>query len=439
MTEWQKAAFTEVIDFQEGPGILAKDFRDCGVPLVRLSGLDEGASVLNGCNYLDPGMVDRKWAHFALAEGDILLSTSASLGRVVTVQSEGAGAIAYTGIVRMRPRDQRIFAPFIRYLLASPEFQQQAAAAGAGSVLKHFGPMHFQHMYVHLPLVAEQQKITAVLSALDAKIDLNNRINRDLEALAKTIYDYWFVQFDFPFDFAKGRSDAHGRPYKSSGGAMVWNDTLKREIPAGWEAGSLDDLGQIVGGGTPSTTNPDHFGRDMIPWITPKDLSNNKGNKFIARGATDVSEAGIRSASLTLYPAGTVLMSSRAPVGYLAIALNPMTTNQGFKSFVPSKGYGTSFVYYAVQCALPTIIQYASGSTFVEISGGVLKSVHAVLPDKVIAEAFCRKIESIIERQRVAELENIALTRLRDWLLPLLMNGQVCVTGRSGRETDRQE
>jgi type I restriction enzyme S subunit len=267
--------------------------------------------------------------------------------------------------------------------------------------------------------LAEQQSVTSVLSAIDAKIDLNNRINAELEALAKTIYDYWFVQFDFP--------DANGRPYKSSGGAMVWNDTLKREIPAGWKAGSLDDLGQIVGGSTPSTSNPDHFGENMIPWITPKDLSNNKGNKFIARGETDVSDAGKRSASLTLHPAGTVLMSSRAPVGYLAIALNPVTTNQGFKSFVPSKGYGTSFVYYAVERSLPTIIQYASGSTFVEISGSVLKSVQAILPNKPVSDIFCDQIEPIVKRQQQAELENVELTQLRDWLLPLLMNGQVRV------------
>ena len=273
-----------------------------------------------------------------------------------------------------------------------------------------------------IPLISDnatQTKIAAVLSTLDAKIGLNQRINAELEALARTIYDYWFVQFDFP--------DAKGRPYKTSGGRMVWNQALKREIPAAWEAGSLDGLGQIVGGSTPSTSNSDHFGRGMIPWITPKDLSDNKGSKFIARGETDVSEAGKRSASLTLYPTGTVLLSSRAPVGYLAIALNPVTTNQGFKSFVPSKGYGTSFIYYTVARSLPTIIKYASGSTFVEISGGVLKSVRAVLPSTSVADAFCNLIEPIVKRQQQAEVETLALTHLRDWLLPLLMNGQVKV------------
>ncbi|MEO8810023.1 MAG: restriction endonuclease subunit S [Rhodanobacter sp.] len=289
----------------------------------------------------------------------------------------------------------------------------------SGSIMPSLNEGVLRRLPLWLSELGEQTEIAAVLSTIDATIDLNNRINAELEVLAKTIYDYWFVQFDFP--------DANGCPYKSSGGAMAWNDTLKRKIPAGWKAGSLDDLGQIVGGSTPATSDPDHFGENMIPWITPKDLSNNKGNKFIARGETDVSDAGKRSASLTLHPAGTVLMSSRAPVGYLAIALNPVTTNQGFKSFVPTKGYGTSFVYYAVARSLPTIIQYASGSTFVEISGSVLKSVHAVLPGKSFSDAFCDLIEPIVKRQQQAELENIELTQLRDWLLPLLMNGQVKV------------
>lgn len=308
---------------------------------------------------------------------------------------------------------------FLYHAFKTRAVREQLSNTASGSKVRHTSPERIYDVSILLPSVDEQRRIADVLTAIDAKIDLNTRINAELEALAKTIYDYWFVQFDFP--------DANGRPYKTSGGKMVWNDALKREIPTGWEAGSLDDLGQIVGGSTPTTANPDYFGLGMIPWITPKDLSNNKGNKFIGRGETDVSDAGRRSASLSLYPAGTVLMSSRAPVGYLAIALNPVTTNQGFKSFVPSKGYDTSFIYYAVERSLPTIVQYASGSTFVEISGGVLKSVRAALPDKSVTDAFCRLMEPIVNRQQQAEVENVELTQLRDWLLPLLMNGQVRV------------
>ncbi|MFM5944516.1 MAG: restriction endonuclease subunit S, partial [Dolichospermum sp.] len=156
---------------------------------------------------------------------------------------------------------------------------------------------------VNIPSIIQQQKIIDVISNIDNKIELNNRINSELENLAKTIYDYWFVQFDFP--------DENGKPYKSCGGKMVYNQELKREIPAGWEVGTLSKLGDIAGGSTPSTKNPLNFCHNGTAWITPKDLSLNVGNKFISRGELDVTDAGIKEASLKIYPKGTILLSSR--------------------------------------------------------------------------------------------------------------------------------
>jgi type I restriction enzyme S subunit len=265
----------------------------------------------------------------------------------------------------------------------------------------------------------QQKGIAAVLSALDDKIECNNRINAELEAVAKTLFDYWFIQFDFP--------NAKGNPYQSSGGKMTYNPTLKRKIPVGWTDGTLKDLGKIVGGSTPSTQDTENFVTIGTPWITPNDLSNNQESKFITRGAQDVSDAGIKSASLKKYPAGTVLLSSRAPVGYMAIARNELTTNQGFKSFVPNNGYSTAFIYYAVKRSLKAIIQYASGSTFQEISASVLKTVKIVLPESDIVEQFTKAVSPILQRQNLLEQENQQLTQLRDWLLPMLMNGQVTV------------
>lgn len=274
----------------------------------------------------------------------------------------------------------------------------------------------------------EQSVIADVLKAIDAKIDCNNRINAELEAMAKTLYDYWFVQFDFPFDFAQGKPDQNGKPYKTSGGKMVYNSILKREIPVGWKAGTLDDLGQIVGGSTPSTKNADNFSTSGTPWITPNDLSDNQGNKFITRGAQDVSDDGIKDACLRKYPAGTVLLSSRAPIGYMAIAGVELTTNQGFKSFVTSNGYSTAFIYYTVKNSMKSITQYASGSTFKEVSGMVLKTVNVCLPNSGVVDRFTSAVEPLFKRQDLLEQENQQLTQLRDWLLPMLMNGQVTVS-----------
>lgn len=372
---------------------------------------------LTGISFISDEDAQRLSQHLVV-EGDIVYSRRGDVTQKALIREGEAGYFCGTGCLLLRA-GASIDPEFLTYHLSTPSNQSWIVNQAVGAHMPNLNTGILAKVPLRVPPMVEQKRVASILSRLDSKICLNNRINAELEALAKTVYDYWFVQFDFP--------DADGRPYRSSGGAMVWNEALKREVPEGWEVGSLDSLGRIVGGSTPSTTNPDHFGNG-VPWITPKDLSNNKGNKFIARGETDVTEQGMKSASLSVYPAGTVLMSSRAPVGYLAIALNPVTTNQGFKSFVPSKGYATAFVYYAVERSLPAIIQYASGSTFVEISGGVLKSVQSVLPDKKVVNAFCQVIKPILDRQRIAELENRELTRLRDWLLPLLMNGQVRVT-----------
>ena len=191
--------------------------------------------------------------------------------------------------------------------------------------------------------------------------------------------------------------------------------------------GTLDDIGKIVGGSTPNTEDPDNFTANGTPWITPYDLSRNQGSKFITRGLQDVSEKGLKDASLKKVPVGTVLLSSRAPIGYMAIARTEMTTNQGFKSFIPIKSYSTAFIYYTVKGALKTITHYASGSTFKEVSATVLKTVKVALPDPRVVDQFSVSVASVFERQDLLELENQQLTQVRDWLLPMLMNGKVTV------------
>jgi len=237
--------------------------------------------------------------------------------------------------------------------------------------------------------------------------------------MAKTLYNYWFVQFDFP--------NVEDKPYKSSGGEMVYDEVLKREIPKGWKHGNLSDLGEIIGGSTPPREISDYFSKTGTAWITPKDLSQNKGNKFIARGELDVSEKGIKNASLRIMPKGTILLSTRAPVGYLAISQNVVTTNQGFKSFVPNKGYSSEFIYYSVKNLIPTIENNAVGSTFREISASTLKGIGVCLPNKNVIDDYNKIITTVFNKQELLEQQNQELSSLRDWLLPMLMNGQVKV------------
>ena len=308
---------------------------------------------------------------------------------------------------------------YLYYLLSSDSYLSIIKRFGSGSAQPQLPINRLKLVPIIYQNLSTQQNIASLLSALDSKIELNNRINSELESMAKTLYDYWFVQFEFP--------NKDGKPYKISGGKMVWSEELKREIPQGWISGNLSELGEIIGGSTPSRDVEENFDVYGTPWITPKDLSLNTGNKFIKKGEVSVSNLGLKSASLKILPKGSILMSSRAPVGYMAIASNDVTTNQGFKSFVPHTSYPTSFIYYTVTNALPEIINNASGSTFKEISGGTLKTIKVCLSDVEVVKLYNYKAESIFKKQSILESENQKLVELRDWLLPMLMNGQVKV------------
>ena len=234
--------------------------------------------------------------------------------------------------------------------------------------------------------------------------------------MVKTIYDYWFLQFEFP--------NEEGKPYKTSGGKMVWNEELKRKIPYMWTCGQVCDLGEIVAGGTPSTKHDDYYTKHGIAWITPYDLSNTN-DKYIAHGERDITEKGFRNSSAKLMPKGTVLLTSRAPIGYLGIAVNELCTNQGFKSIVPNEKYGSEFIYYTIYFMLPLIKSLGTGSTFTEISKEVVSNIKIVLPNQNVVRAFEKVVQPMAQQREMLKKENQELTSLRDFLLPLLMNGQV--------------
>ena len=312
---------------------------------------------------------------------------------------------------------------FLYYALLRDDFFIHSMKGSKGTKMPRGDKDHLLEFLIPNFNYAQQEKISQVLSILDAKIILNKNINNELEAMTKLINDYWFIQFDFP--------DEDGKPYKSSGGKMVYNKDLKRDIPKGWVLGTLDDLGTISGGSTPSSKEPLNFCSHGMPWLTPADMSKNTNRKYITRGSRDVSVKGIKSASLQIYPKGTVLLTSRAPVGYLAIARNEVTTNQGFKSFIPNKGYPEQYIFYVLDSYMKGIQNFSSGSTFKEISGSILKIVPIPMPPASIAKKFSERISYIAALQNNIELENEELEELRDWLTPMLMNGQVTVNEAS--------
>jgi type I restriction enzyme M protein len=174
--DWPIANLNDVVDFQEGPGILAKDFRQEGVPLIRLAGLRDGNVSLSGCNYLDPAMVEQKWSHFRLSEGDILVLTSASFGSPAVVGPETVGAIFYTGIIRFRPKALDLDVGFLKTYLGSASFLEQAESLASGAVIRHFGPTHLRQMLISVPPLATQQGIVAEIETEKALVAANREL-----------------------------------------------------------------------------------------------------------------------------------------------------------------------------------------------------------------------------------------------------------------------
>lgn len=236
---------------------------------------------------------------------------------------------------------------------------------GSGSAIPRIVLKDFKRMPISFPSLKEQKKITNICVLLDEKIQLNNRINENLEQQAQAYFDELFVVNADP----------------------------------NWSECTLSDIGSVVAGGTPSKSKPEYYADQGIAWITPKDLSVNK-SKFISHGENDISELGFSKSSAAKMPAGTILFSSRAPIGYIAIAQNEVTTNQGFKSVIPNENISTAYMYFLLKNLLPTIEGMASGSTFKEISGAAMKSVPTVMPDADIIRLFSSFCEPVFKKTR---------------------------------------
>lgn len=424
--EWEVVPLEDAINFREGPGILAKDFREKGVPLLRLRNIERPFVDLAGCNFLDPDMVESRWPHFRVVPGDLLVSTSGTLGRVSIATQATTGSIPYTGIIRMRPARTDVDAGFVRYFLMSPLFQIQAEASAAGSVLRHFGPSHLREMSFPMPSPSEQRAIAGVLGALDDKIEQNRHTVQVLERLAGAVFRAWFVDFEPVKAKAAGATSFASMPHEVF-------DTLPTRlvdseigpVPDKWEIKAIGDVVTMKGGGTPSTKNPDYWGGEYC-WATPKDMSR-LSHPVLLDTERRITEAAVSSISSGMLPVGTVLMSSRAPVGYLGITRVPTAINQGFIAMVCDGPLPPTYVLNWASTSMDVIKAHASGTTFPEISKKNFRPLPVVLPKSEVVAAYQQMSEPLFDLLTACVKQGLQLTQIRDFLLSQLLSGTVRV------------
>jgi type I restriction/modification specificity protein len=260
-------------------------------------------------------------------------------------------------------------------------------------------------------------KISKILDNIDQKIQTNNQINQELEAMAKTLYDYWFVQFDFP--------DHNGKPYKSSGGKMVYHPELKREIPEGWGVEDLKDFeSKIITGKTPSRANSDNFGGE-IPFITIGDI---RGNTFIYRTSESLTDLGANVQQNKYLPEGSLCVSCIATVGEIGFTTEPSHTNQQINSIVFEDETNRYYLYFALKNYFENANASAkTGNTFANMNKEDFSRIRIILPSEEIKKNFHEISEPYFAQIKCLQGQKQELTQLRDWLLPMLMNGQVKV------------
>lgn len=337
-----------------------------------------------------------------LNEQTILVSINGTIGNVAKYNNElcilGKSA-CYINVIKEVDKE------FIYYVLTSANFKRNITNEATGTTIKNVSLKQMREYKFNIPCnISDQRRIASILSSLDRKIELNNKINADLEEMAQAIFKNWFVDFE---------------PFKN--GKFV--DSELGMIPEGWKVGRLDEIADVVGGSTPSKAKPEYYTQKGIAWLTPKDLSNHPA-VYTSRGVIDITEEGYNSTSTKLMPKGTILFTSRAPIGYISIAQNDICTNQGFKSLVPKKA-GTCFLYCFLKYVTPEIENKSTGSTFKEASGSLMKSLQVIMPEQKVFEEFEEIVSPLFARIESLEKESSRLSLLRDTLLPRLMSGEL--------------
>ena len=357
-------------------------------------------------------------SEFLMGKGDIITPlTEQAIGLLgsTAIIPESGKYIQSQDVAKIICKEDLLDKDFAFYLISSTLVKQQLSAAAQQTKIRHTSPDKIKDCTVWIPELAEQKRIGKLLRSLDRKIELNRAINQNLEAMAKQLYDYWFVQFDFP--------NEEGKPYKSSGGKMVWNEMLKREIPENWHSDNICLIADILSGGTPSKQINEYWNCGHIPFFGPTDYN---GSMFQLQTADKITESGLQQCSSSLFEENTIIITARGSIGKLVIVGTPMAMNQSCYA-LKSKNEEYEYLYFLTIQLIESLKAKGSGSVFKSIIASDIENTMLCVANKEIISLFCDKVSTVMKQIKKNTQEMIHLTKQRNELLPLLMNGQVSV------------
>lgn len=412
----------EIAQVFDGPHATPKKISS-GPYFLSISSLEKGRLDLTKSAFLSEEDFKKWTKRVTPEEGDLLFSYETRLGEAALMPA-GIKACLGRRMGLLRINKDKAVPEYVLYAYLSPAFQQTIKANTlTGATVDRLSISELPDFPIRIPPLEEQEKVANLLSLIDKKIALNNRINTELEVMAKTLYDYWFVQFDFP--------DVNGKPYKTSGGKMEYNATLKREIPEGW---TDCQLGNIIARSGTGLNPRDNFilGKGNNYYVTIKNVRN--GKIILDDRCDKIDDEALEIIDRrSQLQAGDILFTSIEPVGVTYfIHEKPINWNINESVFTlrPDIDKITSeYLYFLLSSDEIKIFtkNSSSGSVHKGIRHGILKSYTFAYSERKITDKFSSSIKPILKRIYTLDQENQSLTKLRDWLLPLLMNGEVTV------------
>lgn len=420
-----KVKLGKVADIITGPfgSMLHKsDYLVKGIPVIMPQ--DIGDRVLSFEKIVYVGQADAtRLSKYLTIENDIVYARRGDVEKHAFISNEESGALCGTGCLRVRINKDEADPLYISFYLNRPESKAWIRRHAVGSNMLNINTELLSELPLEMPDLETQQRVANLLNTIDDKINNNKRLIDELEDTARLIYDYWFTQFDFP--------DENGKTYRSSGGKMVWNDELKREIPNGWNACKIGDLVEDVRTGLNPRNN---FRLTNTGWayLTVKNLTLTGEIDFSSCDYIDdnAREMAHRRSDVSK---GDILFSSISPLGRCHLVCkdpDAWEINESVFSIRPNTDIASPEYLYLLLTS-PWFVKTAEGSSAGSVFKGIrheeLKAIKTIAPEANTMESFTEVVRPLLKQKEKLSNENMELIKLRDWLLPMLMNGQVVV------------
>ena len=394
MSEWKEYKLGEIADVQTGPfgsQLHQSDYVDVGIPSIMPVNIGERMNISTEKIVYITEKDAMRLSRYRVQNGDIVYSRRGDVEKCAYINESEEGWLCGTGCLRIRIDSAHADSKFVAYYLSTEDMKSWISNNAVGTTMPNLNSSILQQVPLSLPSLDEQKRIASILCSLDDKIDLLNRENATLEAMAETLFRQWFIE----------------------------------EAKENWEEGKLGDILSVKGGTTPSTKESRYWDGD-IAWTSPRDITTLSGI-YLFKTEKTISEAGLKQISSGLLPKGTMLMSSRAPVGVLAFAEIPLAINQGYIAIIDDKGYAKEFIYLWLKANMDLVHSYSNGSTFMEISKSAFKSLDITIPSQKEVSDFVTMIKPYFDKIKMNEEEIRLIAKQRDILLPKLMSNEIAI------------